>query len=99
LNEDSIRENLKQLRIQARSRVIVLIASLILIFLWFTNFSWVVDHETFSTGAMAAVARALGMRTYYVIPVTFIVTVLFTIFYIILIKVLISSSFNSRSNS
>ena len=98
MKEESIREDLKQLRIQARSRVIVLIASLILIFLWLTNFSWVVDQETFSTGAMAAFARALGMRTYYIIPVTFIVTVLFTIFYIILIKVLISSSFNSRTN-
>jgi len=92
LNDENIREDLKQLRIQARSRVIMLISSLILIFLWFTNFSWDTDQATFSSRAMAAFARGLGMETYYIIPVTFIITVLFTIFYIILLKVLISSS-------
>ncbi|MHA1931293.1 MAG: hypothetical protein ACW96X_02070 [Promethearchaeota archaeon] len=93
MKDEKIREDLKQLRTQARSRVIVLISSLILIFLWFTNISWVVDSETFSRGAMAALARGLGMSTtYYIIPVTFIITVLFTIFYIILLKTLISSS-------
>jgi hypothetical protein len=92
LKDEKIREDLKQLRAQARSRVIVLISSLILIFLWFTNISWVVDIATFSSMAMAAVARAFGMKTYYIIPVTFIITVLFTIFYIILLKILISSS-------
>ncbi len=92
MKDEKIREDLKQLRIQARSRVIVLISSLILIFLWFTNISWVVDIATFSSMATQAVARTLGMKTYYIIPVTFIITVLFTIFYIILLKILISSS-------
>ena len=92
MNEEEIREELKQLRTQARSRVIVLISSLILIFLWFTNISWVVDIATFSSMAMSSVASTLGMKTYYIIPVTFIITVLFTIFYIILLKILISSS-------
>ncbi|NVM46162.1 MAG: hypothetical protein HWN79_14695 [Candidatus Lokiarchaeota archaeon] len=92
MNDEKIREDLKRLRIQARSRVIMLISSLILIFLWFTNLSWITDQETFSSGAMAAFAHALGMKTYYIIPATFIITVLFTIFYLILLKVLISSS-------
>ncbi|MHA2391177.1 MAG: hypothetical protein ACXAEX_04340, partial [Promethearchaeota archaeon] len=92
MNDEIIREDLKKLRTQGRSRVIVLIASLILIFLWFTNFSWATDHMTFSSAALAALARYLGMRTYYIIPVTFIITVLYTIFYILLMKILISSS-------
>lgn len=92
MKDEKIREDLKRLRTQARSRVIVLISSLILIFLWFTNISWVVDIATFSSMAMAAAGRAFGIETYYIIPVTFIITVLFTIFYIILLKILISSS-------
>ncbi|MFW9773314.1 MAG: hypothetical protein ACFFEO_14250 [Candidatus Thorarchaeota archaeon] len=92
MNDEDLREELKRLRTQGRSRVIVLVASLILIFLWFTNFSWVTGNATFSSAAMAALARYLGMRSFYIIPVTFIITVLYTIFYILLMKILISTS-------
>jgi hypothetical protein len=100
LKDEGIEEDLQQLRVQARSKAIVLIASLILIFLWFTDISWVTAHETFSTQAMAAFSRAIGMgSSYYIIPITFIVTILYTLFYIILIKVLVSSSLKSRTKS
>ena len=92
MKDENLEEELKRFRTQARSRVIVLISSLILIFLWFTDFSWITQQATFSSMALAAAGRSIGMETYQVISVTFIITILFTIFYILLLKVLISSS-------
>ncbi|MFX0029846.1 MAG: hypothetical protein ACFE8B_11590 [Candidatus Hermodarchaeota archaeon] len=92
MKNENLEEELKRFRTQARSRVIVLISSLILIFLWFTDFSWITQHATFSSMALAAAGRSLGMRISHVISVTFIITILFTIFYILLLKVLISAS-------
>ncbi|MFX1488300.1 MAG: hypothetical protein ACFFBI_04075 [Promethearchaeota archaeon] len=92
MKDEYLDKDLKRFRTQSRSRVIVLIASLILIFLWFTDFSWITQQVTFSSAALAAAGHALGMSTHLVISVTFIITILYTIFYILLLKVLISSS-------
>ncbi|MFX1281906.1 MAG: hypothetical protein ACFFA3_21335, partial [Promethearchaeota archaeon] len=74
MKNENLKDDLKKFRTQARSRVIVLISSLILIFLWFTDFSWITQNRTFSSMALAAAGSTLGMETYHVISVTFIIT-------------------------
>ncbi|MHA2007098.1 MAG: hypothetical protein ACXABO_08255 [Promethearchaeota archaeon] len=91
MRDEIIREELKQLRSQARSQVIVLISSLILIFLWFTNISWATKQATFSSKATQAAGEALGMGTSHTISITIVLSVIITIFYVILLKRLISS--------
>ena len=91
MEDDNLEQKFKELRIQARIKVCVLTSSLILFFLWFANFSWATKESTFSALAMAAFSRAFGISEYLAIPVTVIITLIYTAYYLILMRALLSS--------
>jgi len=86
MKDEELREELRKLRIQARNQIIILLFSLILIFLWFTFFSWTSKTRTFSSEAAYHAAEALGLDMNSIIPLTFFIAIIFTIFYIIILK-------------
>jgi ammonia channel protein AmtB len=86
MKNEELEKKYKELRIQAKNQVIILISSLILVFLWFSFFSWITNRRTFSGEAFYHAARALGMEISYVVPLIFLFASVFTIFYIILLK-------------
>ena len=88
-------EDVIRFRKEVRFKVIVLISTLILVFLWFSDIAWIVRIDTFSSLAMEYLGEFLGFRTSHFISITFIITILYTIFYIILLKGLISSNIES----
>ncbi len=93
MENDESQKQLKEIRIQSRNQVILLIFSLILVFLWFTNFSWTLHQKTFSIDATETAgnesAKAMGedseMGVAAVIPITLVIAIIFTIIYIILL--------------
>lgn len=86
MKDEELRDELRKLRIQAKSQVIILFLSLVLIFLWFTFFSWTLNTQTFSGEATFHAAKALGMDFRSIVPLTFFVAIIFTVFYIIILK-------------
>ena len=86
MENKELQEKLKEIRVQAKTQVILLISSLFLIFLWFTYFSWSLNQKTFSAEATESVADAVKVSSSNMVPITFIIAILFTIFYLILMK-------------
>ena len=95
MKDEVFLEDVIRFRKDVRFKIIVLISTLILIFLWFSDIAWIVRIDTFSSLAMEYLGEVLGFRTSYFISITFIITILYTIFYIILLKGLISSNIES----
>lgn len=83
-NDSDIEEKLKKIRKQGRSQIIIMISSLLLVFLWFSAFSWVLDQPTFGQEVFHYMMS--GFSPTYAIILIFIISMLFTIFYIYLIK-------------
>lgn len=86
MKDEELKEELKKLRIQAKYQVIIMVSSLILVFLWFSYFSWILNQRTFSREAFHALGKAIGMEVNLIIPMTFFLASIFTILYIILLK-------------
>ncbi|MFW9938170.1 MAG: hypothetical protein ACFFA8_07165 [Promethearchaeota archaeon] len=98
MKDEDLKEELRKLRIQAKNQVLILLMSLVLIFLWFTFFSWILDTQTFSSEASYYAAKALGMNINFLIPITFFIAMIFTLFYIIILKKY-APNFKKRSPS
>lgn len=91
MNEEFIENELKKIRKEGRSQVIVMISSLILVFLWFSYFSWQLDQETFSQGAIQYMGESSSLSIPLVMNFILIFSIFFTIFYIWLLKRLVPS--------
>ncbi|MFX0059032.1 MAG: hypothetical protein ACFE85_07105 [Candidatus Hodarchaeota archaeon] len=86
MKDEDLKDELRKLRIQAKNQVIILLLSLILVFLWFTFFSWTLNTPTFSSEATYHAAEALGIDINSLIPITLFIALVFTFFYIIILK-------------
>jgi len=86
MKDEELKEELKKLRIQAKYQVIIMVSSLILVFLWFSYFSWISNQRTFSREAFYQLGKAAGMEVNYIIPITFFLASIFTVLYIIILK-------------
>ncbi|MFX0141738.1 MAG: hypothetical protein ACFFDN_49325, partial [Candidatus Hodarchaeota archaeon] len=83
---EELDKEFKKLRIHARNQVIILIFSLILVFLWFTFFSWILNTQTFSREASYYAAQAVGLEINFIVPITFFFAFIFTVFYILILR-------------
>jgi hypothetical protein len=86
MKDEELKDQFKKLRIQAKNQVIILISSLILVFLWITFFSWILNTQTFSREASYHAAKALGMEISYIVPIMFFFAIIFMLFYFLILK-------------
>ena len=81
-------KELKKIRTQAKAQVIIMVSSLILIFSWFSMFSWLFKQDTFSYQAFYEVGRfaaPLASDFNLVIPIIFLSTIAVTLIYIFIL--------------
>ena len=89
----------KDLRRQARNQVLVMMSSLILVFLWFTLFSLNFRQETFSADATETATEAAQVPAWSYLPMMFLVSVVFTLCYVLTLRHFISESARESGGS
>ena len=81
-----IEEKLERIRKQGKAQIIILVASLGLVFLWFTFLSWVFGDNTFGQEAFVWFYSFGSFDLSFMIMMTFIITMLFTYTYFLILK-------------
>ena len=89
-SDPEIEQEIRRIRKQGRAQVIILVSTLLLVFLWFTSFSWIFDQQTFGQEAMYSVMGEF-FSVQFLIILTFMIASFFTIVYIYILRKFVHS--------